>query len=102
MVQSVSTMSVTRIITIIKSITSGKIYQRHKEVYKELWRGNILMRVYYANTVGQYENEEVIKIYVKSQKNEYKQLYRMQLCLFEELDHPDACVGKVRWTITFN
>ena len=84
MVQSVPTISVTRIITIIKSITAREIYKRHKEVKKELWGGNIWTSGYYANTVGQYGNEEVIKNYVKSQKKEYKQLFRKQLSLFEE------------------
>ena len=83
MVQSVPTMSVTRIITIIKSITARKIYQQHKEVKRELWGGNIWTSGYYANTVGRYGNEEVIKKYVKEQKKEYKQLYRIQLSLFE-------------------
>ncbi|TSA26032.1 MAG: IS200/IS605 family transposase, partial [Ignavibacteriales bacterium] len=34
-------------------------------------------------TVGQYGNEKVIKEYVQKQGNEYKQIYRSQLDLFE-------------------
>jgi len=61
MLQSVPTMPVVRIATIIKSITAREIYKRHREVKTILWGGNIWTSGYYVNTVGQYGNEEVIK-----------------------------------------
>ena len=41
LVQSVPTLSVTRIVTIIKSITAREIFAKHKEVKKLLWGGNL-------------------------------------------------------------
>jgi REP element-mobilizing transposase RayT len=34
-------------------------------------------RGYYANTVGQYENEEVIRKYVKDQERKYKKFMKV-------------------------
>ena len=41
LVQSVPTLSVTKIVTIIKSITAREIFAKHKEVKKVLWGGNL-------------------------------------------------------------
>jgi len=41
LVQSVPTLSVRRIATIIKSITLREIFAKHKEVKKVLWGGNL-------------------------------------------------------------
>jgi len=38
---------------------------------------------YYANTVGQYGNERVIKEYVRKQGGTYHQIHRGQLTLFD-------------------
>ena len=37
LIQSVPTLAVTRIVTIIKSITAREIFAKHKEVKKVLW-----------------------------------------------------------------
>jgi len=49
-----------------------------------LWGGNFWTSGYYANTVGQYGNEEVIRKYVENQGKErvYKKVYNSQLTLF--------------------
>ena len=82
MVQGVPSMSVKEIVNIVKSITAKKIFQKHPEIKRFLWGGNLWTSGYYANTVGQYGNEEVIRKYVKNQGKEYKQIYRDQLTLF--------------------
>jgi putative transposase len=66
----------------IKSITARELYKSHPEIKKQLWAGNIWTSGYYANTVGQYGNEKVIKEYVQKQVHDYKQIYRSQLDLF--------------------
>ena len=83
LVQSVPTLSVTRIVTIIKSITSREIFAKHKDVKKILWGGNLWTSGYYVNTVGQFSNTEVIKKYIQNQgKNiEYTKLHEGQLNL---------------------
>ena len=84
LVQSVPMLSITKIVTIIKSITAKDIL-KIKEVKKLLWNGNLWTSGYYTNTVGQYANEEIIRKYVKNQGKNYKQLYKDQLTLFEGL-----------------
>ncbi len=83
LVQSVPTLSVTKIVTIIKSITAREIFAKHKEVKKVLWGGNLWTSGYYVNTVGQFSNTEVIKKYIQNQGKdiEYTKLHQGQLNL---------------------
>ena len=84
LVQSVPTLSVTRIVTIIKSITAREIFRKHKEIKKILWGGNLWTSGYYANTVGQYGSKDIIKQYIQNQgkkEKEYTKLYQGQLSL---------------------
>jgi len=84
LVQSVPSLSISRIVTIIKSITAKAVFKDNPEVKKQLWGGNLWTSGYYANTVGQYGNEAVIKEYVQNQGKKYKRMYRGQLKLAEE------------------
>jgi len=79
LVQSIPTLTVSRIITIIKSITAREIFKSHKEVKKELWGAALWTSGHYANTVGQFASAEVIKKYVANQGREYRKLYSAQL-----------------------
>ena len=83
LVQSVPMLSITKIVTIIKSITAREIFSKHPEVKKILWGGSLWSSGYYANTVGQFSNSEVIKQYIKNQgkDSEYKKLHQGQLNL---------------------
>ncbi len=83
LIQSVPTLTVTRIVTIIKSITAREIFAKHKDVKKMLWGGNLWTSGYYANTVGQFANTEMIKKYIQNQGKdiEYTKLYEGQLNL---------------------
>ena len=83
LVQSVPTLSVTRIVTIIKSITAREIFAKHKEVKKVLWGGNLWTSGFYVNTVGQFANEDVIKKYIQNQGKDvqYTKLHEGQLNL---------------------
>ena len=85
LVQSVPTLSVTRIVTIIKSITAREIFAKHKEVEEILWGGNLWTSGFYANTVGLYSNQDVIKKYIQNQGKdvEYTKLYQGKLNLDE-------------------
>ena len=84
LVQSVLKLSVSEIARTIKSITAKQLFQRHPEIEAKLWGGNFWTSGYYANTVGQYANEEVIRKYVESQgkEKEYKRVFVQQLTLF--------------------
>ena len=79
LVQSVPTLSITRIVSIIKSITAREIFKKHPEIKKILWGGSLWTSGYYANTVGQYANREVIAKYVKNQGNTYSKIHESQL-----------------------
>ncbi len=84
LVQSVPNMSVSEITRTIKSITAKQLFLRHPEIEAKLWGGNFWTSGYYANTVRQYANEEVIRKYVENQgkEKEYKQVYAQQLTIF--------------------
>ena len=83
LVQSVPNLSITRIVTLIKSITARHIFKRHPEVKKELWGGNLWTSGYYANTVGSHGVEDVIQQYVQEQGQKYKKIFSQQLSLLD-------------------
>lgn len=84
LVQSVPSLSVSEITRTIKSISAKELFQRFPEIEAKLWGGNFWTSGYYANTVGQYANEEVIRKYVEKQgkAKEYKRVCVQQLTLF--------------------
>jgi REP-associated tyrosine transposase len=83
LVQSVPTMDVSEIARSIKSITAKRLFQRHPEIKAKLWGGKFWTSGFYANTVGQYGNEEVIRKYIENQGKQevYKKVYDGQLTL---------------------
>jgi len=85
LIQSVPNLSITRIVTILKSITAREIYKTHPEVKKLLWGGNFWTSGYYVNTVGSHGTEEVIQNYVKEHGGNYKKIYNQQLSLFDDI-----------------
>ena len=79
LVQGIPKMPVSRIVQVIKSITAREIFSKHKEVKKMLWGGNLWTSGFYANTVGQYASEEVIRDYVKNQGKKYTKVHSGKL-----------------------
>ena len=83
LVQSVPTYNVTKLVTVIKSITAREIFRRCPEVKKQLWGGEFWTDGYFASTVGKHGDESVIGNYVKNQGNNYQKLQSdHQLALF--------------------
>jgi len=84
LIQSVPTMSPTRIIQAVKSITAKEIFKRNREVKQKLWGGEFWTKDFYVNTVGRHGDENTIQKYVKEQGTEkhYKRIHREQLKLF--------------------
>jgi len=83
LVQSVPTYSVTKLVTMIKSITAKEIFKRIPEVRKQLWGGEFWSDGYFASTVGKHGDEGTVARYVKKQGQEYLQLHQdYQLTLF--------------------
>ena len=84
LVQGVLTMSVTKLVRTIKSITARELFRLHPEIKQLLWGGKFWTSGYYANTVGQYGNKDVIKEYIENQgkQEKYKKIHSEQLKLF--------------------
>ena len=76
-------MSISKIVRTLKSITAKELFRLHSVIKKKLWGGNFWTAVFYANTVGQYASEEVIRKYVENQGKEkkYKKIHIQQLAL---------------------
>lgn len=82
LLQGIPTMTVDKIVRIIKSITVRMVFQKHPKLKENLWGGNFWTSGYYANTVGQYGNVEVIKKYVENQGKKYNKIHEEQLNLW--------------------
>jgi len=83
LVQSTPTYSVTKIVTMIKSLTAREIFSPCPQVKKNLWGGEFWTDGYFASTVGKHGNEDTIGQYVKNQGAAYQKLHEdRQLSLF--------------------
>jgi putative transposase len=95
LVQSIPTMSVSKMINLIKGNLSREIFLKFPKMTDTLWGGAFWTAGYYANTVSQYGGEKTIMRYIENQgKNDktyksnsnYKEIYKdLSLNLFEEL-----------------
>ncbi len=72
LVQSVPTYSVTKLVTVIKSVTAREVFRLCPNVKKQLWGGEFWTDGYFASTVGKHGNEATIRNYVKEQGGVYQ------------------------------
>ena len=83
LVQSVPTYSVTKIVTMVKSLTAREIFRQCPQVKKQLWGGEFWTDGYFASTVSKHGDENTIANYVKKQDQTYEKLHEnRQLKLF--------------------
>ena len=83
LIQSVPRYSVTKIVTMLKSLTAREIFKRCPQVKNILWGGEFWTDGYFATTVGKHRNENTISDYVRKQGSKYQKLYEdRQLSLF--------------------
>ena len=83
LVQSVPRYSVTKIVTLVKSLTAREIFRQCPHIKKQLWGGEFWTDGYFASTVGKHGDEKVIASYVKNQGGAYQKLHEdYQLALF--------------------
>ena len=77
-------MAPLRVISIIKSITARKIFERFPNLKKhELWGGEFWSDGYFASTVSKHGDENTVANYVKQQGQTYEKLHEnRQLKLF--------------------
>ena len=85
LVQSVPIISPSRLVQIIKSITAREVFHKLPTLKKDMWGSSFWSAGYYISTVGRQGNEKVIARYVREQgkQNEYQQLHKGQLILFD-------------------
>ncbi len=83
LVQSVPTYTVTKLVTVIKSITAREIFRLCPHVKTQLWGGEFWSDGYFASSVGRHGDENTIKDYVKGQGLKYQKIHEdRQLALF--------------------
>ena len=75
LVRSVPTYSVTKLVTIIESLTAREVFRRRPDVRKKLWGGELWTDGYFAGTVGRQGNERTIGAYVKRQGSTYQKIH---------------------------
>lgn len=77
--------SISKLVTMIKSITAKHVFKEHLEVKKQLCGGEFWSGDYFASTVVKHGDENIIGKYVQTQgtKQPYKKLHAdYQLALF--------------------
>ena len=83
LVQSVPMYSVTKIVTMIKSLTAREIFRRCPHVKQQLWGGEFWTDGYFVSSLAKHGDETMIGNYVKNQGKEYTKLHNdHQLVLF--------------------
>ena len=65
--------SISRVVGIIKSISSSKIFGEFPEVRKKLWGGHLWEQGYFVRTVGEQMTDDVIKRYIEKHSFSYDQ-----------------------------
>src|SRR3989344_7845659 len=83
LLQSVPPHSVTKLVTMIKSITARKLLESIPQLKQELWGAAFWSSGFYASTVGKQGNEQTISRYVKEQgrEKEYTQIHLSQILI---------------------
>ena len=72
--------SPSELVRILKSITARELFRRHPDIRKELWGGELWTDGFFAATVGEGGNRDVIRAYVA---NQGKRADEAQLKLFD-------------------
>ena len=75
LVQSVPSYSITKIVTMVKSLTAREIFRQCPQVKKQLWGGELWTDGYFASTVSKHGDENTIANYVKKQGQTYEKLH---------------------------
>lgn len=85
LIQSIPTFLPSRLVQIIKSITAREVFTHFPQLKARMWGSSFWSAGYYISTIGLHGNEKVIANYVKKQgkQNEYQQLHRDQISLFD-------------------
>ena len=83
LLQSVPDLSVTKMVTMLKSIIARELFKLHPDIKKFLWGTSLWSSGYYANTVGRFGSEQAVRKYINEQGKDYKSIFSNQLSLFD-------------------
>jgi len=65
-------MSISKLVILLKSIAVLELFKLHPKIKWLLLDSNLLKRIYYTNTIGQYGNKDVIRNYVGISKYTFR------------------------------
>ena len=63
--------SISKVVAILKSISSSKIFSEFPEVRKKLWGGHFWEQGFFARTVGEQVTDDVIRRYIDKHSFSY-------------------------------
>ena len=66
--------SITKVVGIIKGVSSSKVFEEYPKLRKKLWRGHLWEQGYFAGTVGEQVTDGVIRRYIEKHSFSYEQL----------------------------
>ena len=65
--------SISKVVGIIKSISSNKIFAEFPKIKKQLWAGHLWEQGYFVRTVGEQMTDDVIRRYIDKHSFSYDQ-----------------------------
>ena len=66
--------SISKVVGIIKSISSSKIFDEFPKIKEKLWGGHIWEQGYFVRTIGEQVTDDVIKNYIDHHSQSFDQL----------------------------
>ena len=72
LISAVPKFSPSKIIQIVKSITARELFQKHPDLKKELWGGELWSDGFYVSTVSEHGNKDVIRGYLRKQGQSFE------------------------------
>ncbi len=74
-------LSITQVVTCLKSLSARRIFQEYPPLRRQLWCGEFWEDGYFARTMGDRVTAEVIKRYIQNHRD--NQAHDLQLKLFD-------------------
>ncbi|RYZ84820.1 MAG: IS200/IS605 family transposase [Proteobacteria bacterium] len=75
-------LSITQVVTRLKSLSARAIFQEHPQIKRQLWGGEFWEDGYFARTVGDKVTAEIIKRYIQNHRDDKDE--DLQLKLFDQ------------------
>ena len=66
--------SVSKVVGILKSISSSKVFEEFPKIRKQLWAGHLWEQGYFFRTVGEHVTDDVIRKYIEQHSLSHDQL----------------------------